>query len=863
MKKTSYQKNPYRLPQAVEPVVYYISLKPDLKNFTFTGEECIAIKVIQVIDEITLHALDLKINNVRVSQNGQDVAVFKIFFNKKFETVTIKLIGVITPGNATINLKFSGDLNDKMHGFYRTSYEIKGKKMWGASTQFEATDARRAFPCFDEPVKKAEFIIDITAPKEYTILSNMPAIEEFVKGGLKKVIFQETPVMSTYLLAFVIAHLESIAAIDKNGIPIKVWTVPGKKDQGSFALNVALHALPYFGEWFGIPYDLSKLDMVALPDFAAGAMENWGLVTFKERELLIDPKNSSAATKQRVAEVIDHELAHQWFGNLVTMEWWSDLWLNEGFASYMGPKAVNHQFPEWDVWTQYVVDEFISALHDDGTLNTHAIEIPVKNPHEIREVFDAITYSKGSVVCRMLEYYLGEEVFRGGLNLYLNRYRYGNAATTDLWQALEEYSGKPIKEMMASYTRQPGYPVITVYKKNNGELGVEQKRFLFDGKLDRQRLLWKTPVGIIAPRINTPIFTYLKKRNAKIPLDFKRKPDWLKINPGQSGFYRVHYPVEMWRDLTESMGKAGYGALSAIDKIGFIDDSIALARAGYIKTALLLELFEKCRNETDFNVWSAISGGMSAVDDLISGEDFHFSFKNFGKFMFREIASTIGWEAARDDDHLRILLRSLALRQWGGYGHEETISEAKKRFDGFIAKGKLNPDLRHVVYGLVAENGAEEEFEKLLAFYRAADLHEEKNRILRALGAFRKKELLQKTLDFSISEEVRRQDTPLALMGIGLNPAARELAWEFLKANWKLLVERHHGGGFGSITRALSVIAGGLKTLAHFEDVKQFFKVNKVPGIDRAVKQSLERIRSNHEWLKRDKKDIEEWLKKK
>lgn len=863
MKKTINNSNPYRLPENIAPAVYNISLRLNLKDFTFSGEETINIQVIEKTREIILHSLDLEIENASVSQNGEGQVVSKISFNKKFETAVLKFKKAIDPGDASLVLKFKGALNDKMHGFYRTSYEIKGKKTWGASTQFEATDARRAFPCFDEPSQKAEFIIDITVPKEYTALSNMPALKESVKGGLKKVVFQKTPVMSTYLLAFVVAHLESIAAVDKNGVPVRVWTTLGKKEQGGFALDVALHALPYFGEWFGIPYNLPKLDMVALPDFAAGAMENWGLVTFRETALLIDPKNSSVAAKQRVAEVIDHELAHQWFGNLVTMNWWSDLWLNEGFASYMGPKAVDHQFPEWDVWTQYIADEFISALHDDGVRNTHAIEIPVKNPYEIREVFDAISYSKGSVVCRMLEHYLGEDAFRGGLNLYLNRYRYGNAKTTDLWATLEEYSGKSVREIMASYTCQPGYPVLTVHRKNNGKISVQQKRFFFDGKSSADNLLWKVPVGLISSTSHIPVFTYLKKKNGEIKIDSAAKLSWVKINPGQSGFYRTHYSVEMWRDIVKIIGKTSKDGLSGVDKIGFIDDSIALARAGHIKTPLLFELFEMCRNETDFSVWAAIAGGMSAIDDLISGEKFHLSFKEFGMFVFREIASIIGWEEAREDGHLRILLRSLALRHIGGYGHEETIIEAKKRFLKFTEQKGLNPDLRQIVYGLVAENGSEEEFEKLLALYRATDLHEEKARLLRALSSFRKKELAQRALDFSISNEVRLQDAPILLSGVGFNPLARELAWEFLKSNWKLLIKRHHGGGFGSITRCLEVIVGGLRTSDHFKDAKKFFEVNKVPGIDRAVKKSLERICSNHEWLKRDRKHIEEWLKNK
>ncbi len=859
MIKMRKKRNPILLPDVVEPAHYRLEFKIDLDNSTFHGKEDVGITIKGPSSRITLHAVDLEIKKAWLKADGQVIEARKITGDKKKETVTFDF-GKKIQGIANLSIEFEGRLNDKMHGFYRTSYNLNGVKKYGAATQFEATDARRAFPCWDEPARKAEFTVSLVVPEHLTALSNMPVVSEEPMGsGFKRVTYDTTPIMSTYLLAFVVADLESIESTDRNGVPVRVWTTPGKKEQGRFSLECALHALPYFSEWFGIPYALPKLDMVSLPDFAAGAMENWGLITYRETAMLVDPVNSAVTAKQRVAEVVDHELAHQWFGNLVTMQWWDDLWLNEGFASYMGPKAVDRQFPDWNVWTQYVADDFLIALHKDSLKNTHPVEVPVKNPYEISELFDAITYRKGSVVNRMIEHYLGEEDFRRGLNAYLNRHSYNNAKTEDLWQALEEVSGKPVRAIMASYTKQPGYPVVLVKSEKRGDeqvLSLEQKRFIVDGSKDKENLTWKIPVGVLTSNSGDPVFKYMEGQRMDFPLG-AGADGWVKLNPSQSGFYRVLYSPDL---LSKLIGAVESGELGTVDRLGFLDDVFALSRAGYTKTSQALSVLSAYRNETDFSVWTAISKNLRYLSILLAEEAWKDAFNIFARELFRHIAHSKGWDKSPGDSHLDVMLRSLALRNLGGYGDEATIGEARNRFESYITGGSLDPDLKSPVYSLVSENGGQEELEKLLNLYDRTDLHEEKNRILAAIGNFQTEEILRNVLEFAFSEKVRPQDLPVALTHIGQNPKGRSIAWEFVKEKWQMLMDRYHEGGLFLIGRIIEGTTTAFAATDKLRDVNHFFKTHKVPGAKRTIKQSLETIRLNIAVLKRDREDIKQWL---
>jgi puromycin-sensitive aminopeptidase len=621
---------------------------------------------------------------------------------------------------------------------------------------------------------------------------------------------------------------------------------------------VALHTLPYFAQWFGIPYALPKLDMVSLPDFASGAMENWGLVTYRETALLVDPVNSSAAARQRVASVVDHELAHQWFGNLVTMEWWTDLWLNEGFASYVGPKAVDAQFPEWDTWTQFVSGETLGSMHSDSLKNSHPIEIPVKNPHEIREIFDSITYGKGSSVNRMLEFYLGEEVFRRGLRAYLKKYAYANAKTVDLWSALEKASGKPVKAMMASFTKQEGYPVLTVREKKSAgkrrvlELG--QKRFLFDGSADKARASWKVPVGARSRGSKKPLYAMMSTRRSTLSVPCAAQ-DWIKLNPGQSGFYRVAYSPELLGRLIPALD----GELAVPDRLGFLDDAFVLARAGELQTTQVLDILAGCEGQTDYNVWSTVGGIVAQIENILGREEAG-PYAAFARTLFGRIGRRLGWTTRAQDTPLDLLLRPLVLGRLGHYGDTAVVNEAAGRFRSFAAGGTLDPNLRGAVFAVAAEHGGRTEQEKLFEIYRKSPLQEEKVRTLRALTRFGDAPLVRATLAFVMSDAVRSQDKFMAFTGFGANAKARKLSWEFLKSEWKTVEKLYAGGNVGLLSATLAGSVSGFVTKPDLDDAARFFAAHRVPGTERATRQALEVIRANIAWSARDRRAVAGWL---
>ena len=492
------------LPANVKPSRYKLTLEPNLEDFTFRGEESVDIEVLEPTGEIVLNCIEIAIISCDLMLgDGTTLAPQETSFDETQQTVTFKFASMLPPGTARLDIWFTGELNNKLRGFYRSRYTaVDGQERYLATTQFEATDARRAFPCWDEPAQKASFDLTVAIPSDLVAVSNMPvASETELRTGIKAVRFAETPMMSTYLLAFVIGDLASVEQRAEDGTLVRVWSTRGKEEQGRFAMETSAKLLGYFNEHFGIPYPLPKLDHIAIPDFAAGAMENWGAITYREVVLLVDPENTSEAVRQRVAGIISHEMAHMWFGDLVTMAWWNGLWLNESFASWMGDKAVDHLFPEWEQWTQFLVGDTTSALSLDGLKNSHPIEQEVNNPAEIDQLFDAISYSKGASILRMLEHFLGAEVFRQGLHQYLTKHQYGNAETHDLWDALGRASGQPVADIMDTWVKQTGYPVLEVQVNRQAQgidVTLSQSRFVYESILGRQEAddtLWRAPSG--------------------------------------------------------------------------------------------------------------------------------------------------------------------------------------------------------------------------------------------------------------------------------------------------------------------------------------------------------------------------------
>ncbi|MFQ6028558.1 MAG: M1 family metallopeptidase [Dehalococcoidia bacterium] len=854
------------LPTNVRPGKYTLKLQPDLQNFTFQGEETIDIEVSQATAQIQLNCDEIEIQSARLVRGGQSTPTSGINYDKDREMVTLSFASTVATGTAQLEVNFTGELNDKLRGFYRSQYvNPEGETSYLATTQFEATDARRAFPCWDEPSHKARFELTLVIPENLIAVSNTPVAEETEAGpGLKSVRFGETPVMSTYLLAFVVGDLTHIEQQATNNTRVGVWTTRGKEQQGQFALETSARMLSFFNDYFGIAYPLEKLDHIAIPDFAAGAMENWGAITYRETALLVDPENSSAGTRQRVAEVVAHEMAHMWFGDLVTMEWWDDLWLNESFASWMGTKAVDWAFPEWQMWTQFVNMDTNRALSLDGLKNSHPIEQEVKDPAEIGQLFDAISYSKGASVIRMLEQFLSPETFRQGLHQYLSANEYANARTEDLWTALQDASNQPVTSIMNTWTGQMGYPVLRVESREGSdhlELILSQQRFVYDsllGEEEPEPLVWQVPVGVAVKGSDEPASMVMDQPQASIRVTARPGADqWFKVNPLQTGFFRVNYASEDWERLVPAINSL---ELPATDRLGIQNDAYALVKAGLLPVTQFLSLAQAYANEGDASVWSDLASNLRDIELLVADEPIHEQFRAFARNLFRPAAQRIGWEARSGEGHLDALLRSTVLGQVGSYGDPEFLGQASQRFARYLNDpSSLHPDLRGIVYSLAAQAGDRNTYNQLWDLEQAADLQEEKIRLLLSLARFSQPELLQETLQRSLSDDVRSQDTITLVASVAANLKGRDLAWQFVKDQWAEFDRRYGGGGFG-LMRLVS-ICSNFTTEAKQQDVESFFQEHPVPAAERTIRQSLERVRLNIKWLEKNRQELAAWFR--
>ncbi len=852
MKKT--RSKAVRLSKNVIPERYKLLFKPDLQAFTFLGEETIFLNIKKETNSITLHSknLDIEVAEVR-SSSVRETFALKISYDKDAETAAFLFPKKIPAGKAELKLVFRGILNTNMRGFYQSHYVHEGVKKVLATTQFEAADARGAFPSFDEPEFKAEFEISVMTPPGMTAISNtIPIATHEHEGGYKVVDFSPTPKMSTYLAAFIVGEFESLEKKSKNGTIVRVSAVKGKGHQGKFALDCSVKFLEFYEKYFDIPYPLPSLDLIAIPDFEVAGMENWGAITFREAALLFDPDHSSTSTKQQVALVVAHEIAHQWFGNLVTMEWWTHLWLNEGFASYIEYVALDHVFPEWDMWTQFSAHDLARALRLDALKSTHPIEVEVHHPDELAGIFDAVSYSKGASIIRMLAAYLGEKDFRNGLSYYLKKHSYGNASTAHLWEAFEKISKKPVRRIMQMWTSVGGHPVITIEKKGT-KLQLSQERFFsspISQKANKEKTLWQIPMVLLSGKKEKRIL--MGKKKMSLPYD----SSLIKLNSNEVGMYRVRYPKEM----LENLGKLVKSKkLPPSDRLGIVRDIFALAESGKKDTTEALALLGSYVNEDDYTVWTEIATGLSEVSGLIYEQSFYGAFKNFKRQLLEPLVKKLGWVKKPNEKHTTALLRSLVLLQAGLAGDEKVISQAQKYFQDFLSYGtKIAVDIRAVVYTIVGRFGGMKEHQALLTMYKEETLQEEKTRIGRGLANFKDEKLLQKTLEFALSEHVRFQDGYTIVAMVWRSLYGSNLAWNFVKKNWNLFLERYGGG---MILFHLLECADIFSTKAHAEDIKKFFKTHPAPSAEHTIKQVLEKINSNVLWLERDKEKIKNWLK--
>jgi puromycin-sensitive aminopeptidase len=821
--------DPYRLPRTVVPSRYDLRLEPDLANATFAGRVEIAVTIHEAVDEIVLNAAELRIAEASIENSAVNRSTAVVTLEEETERCRLRFGQSLAPGEWWLTLTFSGVLNDKLRGFYRSSYKNQaGETRTLAATQFEATDARRAFPCWDEPAFKAVFSSTLVLPPELQVVSNTAVAEERVENGKKVIRFADTIPMSTYLAAYIVGELEATAPTMIGKTPLRVWCVPGKKQLSAFGQAIGAFSLGFYEEYYGRKYPGDKLDLIAIPDFAAGAMENLGAITFRETALLVDEATATHAERERVADVVAHENAHMWFGDLVTMSWWNGLWLNEAFATFMEMLAVDAWKPEWRRWTTFGVSRS-SALSVDGLRSTRPIEFPVEAPKDADAMFDVLTYEKGASVLRMLEQYIGPTVFRDGVRRYLDRHAFGNTETADLWRALGEASELPIPEVMDGWIFHPGYPLIDVEKTAEGPVVLRQRRFLYlgDEPGSVEEPVWRTPVQLrfLEGGADRPEQALLSGGEA---VTFEMgHANGVLVNAGGHGFYRVRYSPDLLARLLGSLDR-----LEAIERFNLVNDAWASVLAGLTPIAEFLDLTKHFRGERDKNVWSVIVGAFQTLNRM--------SERPWLAPLVRDrltpAVEELGWSPRPGESELIGQLRGDLLRALGTIGDDAGVqARAAELFSG----PSLDANVSAAAVAILAHVGDATRYEEFADRFRKARTPQEEQRYLLALAGFRPPELVEKTLARTMNGDVRTQDAPFVLRALLMSVHGRGQAWMFLQDNWERLNAVLPPNGIRRVCEAVV----GLATPEWERQVRTFFEAKKVNLGGKTLEQYLEQLR--------------------
>jgi len=826
----SHQIQDYRLPKNVKPRRYDIRLEPDLKAFTFKGDESVAIEVIDSTAEIVLNALELEIDSATVERAGRSLKASVRMVPQK-ERALLCFSEPLDSGDYTLKIAFRGILNDKLHGFYRSQYtDAAGKSHVAATTQFESTDARRAFPCWDEPELKASFKIILAVDEHLAAISNAGQESERKLGnGRKEVVFKETIVMSTYLVAFIVGEFDATAPIDA-GTPLRVIHLPGKADLTPFAKQIGSFSLKFFADYYGLAYPGDKLDLLAIPDFASGAMENLGAITFRETALLADEKTASRAELERVADVVSHENAHMWFGDLVTMRWWNGIWLNEAFATFMEMLAVDAWKPEWKRWESFSVSR-AAAMAVDGLRSTRPIEFTVLSPEECRAMFDILTYEKGAAVLRMLEQYLRPEVFRDGIRRYLRKHQFNNTETSDLWDALEDASREPVRKMMDSWIFQPGFPIVdAAATPDSCGLRLSQRRFFY--LKDDSEQLWHVPIMIRARTDKGIVTKKLLMTDREATVDLGGKVEWAFLNEGGHGFYRVHYAPELLAGLTRNLGE-----LQAIERFGLVSDTWAATLAGMGPLSEFLKMARLFTSETDLNVWRAIIGAFNYLD-LIASESDRPALAAAVRATVGVAMARLGWEAKGGESELERQLRGILLAVVGTIGDDK---EVQKRAGELYARFEDNPaaadrDIAPALVSILAHAGDAKRYDQFKDKFKSARTPQEEQRYLYSLAGFRDLALLRATMGMTLDGQVRTQNAPYVMHSLLLNTAARYEAWDFIRKNWDEMSRKYPDNALPRMCEAVVAL------LDREDEVKSFFTTHRVRLGAKIIDQHMERL---------------------
>jgi puromycin-sensitive aminopeptidase len=844
---------PSRLPGNVVPSRYEIRIQPDLGPGTFMGAATVEVTVREPVDEIVLNAAELHFQEITIQDHRGTIVPGTATLDEEAEQARLVFPQTLGPGPWQLSLAFTGTLNDRLRGFYRstvkasqpsplstggggTSAGKEGELL--AVTQFEATDARRAFPCWDEPAFKAIFQVTLVIEDGLTAISNTGAVSQGRIPGTTKqeVRFAPTIRMSTYLVAFVVGRLEATQATRVDDTPIRIWCVPGKTHLAGFAQEVAAFSLRFFEEYYGMPYPGDKLDLIAIPDFAFGAMENLGAITFRETALLVDERIATHAELARVADVVAHEIAHMWFGDLVTMAWWNGLWLNEAFATFMEMLAVDAWKPSWERWATFGASR-AAALLVDGLGSSRAIEFTVVAPKDADAMFDVLTYEKGGAVLRMLEQYLGPTIFRDGVRRYLADHQFENAETSDLWRALEGVSHQPIPVIMDGWIFRPGYPMVTVRAADLGRvLYFSQCRFAYLAGGSDASQTWQVPINFRVQVDGEVRSMRLLLSSVEERLELPGRVDWIVANEGGHGFYRVRYA----RDLLERLRDRPFDILAPVERFNLINDAWASALAGLLPIDEYLDLTTRFRDETDRNVWTALLASLAYLDRVIPASD-RPRLEALVQDRLGPAVARLGFTPLAAESELTRQLRGELLQAAGTLGNDAAVqTRARDLYAGYRDDpAGADPDVLAALIAMLAYTGGESEYTEFLAKFKAAQTPQEEQRYLFSLAGFRGAGLLRQTLHLTVNGEVRTQDAPYLVRSLLMSVHARELAWPFVKAHWDTLERQYPLGGLRRMCEGITALA----TPALEADVREFFAAGNISLGGKTLEQYLEQLR--------------------
>ncbi len=824
-----------RLQDIFSPSDYNLSLNLERVKRQFNGIVTIRGILLAESGYIPVHAQGLEILSVAVDGKA---ATFSTHDN---DELRITQDGLAAKSHVIV-VSFSGKITDPMHGLYPCYFEHNGIKKELLATQFESHHAREVFPCIDEPAAKATFDVCLTTEPNITVLGNMPIKSQVKDDNLLVTTFQTTPRMSTYLLAWVTGELHKKTAHTKRNIEVNVWATPAQSPTSlDFALDIAVHSIDFYEQYFDTVYPLPKSDHVALPDFSSGAMENWGLVTYRETTLLSDPKTASISSRQYIATVIAHELAHQWFGNLVTMEWWNNLWLNESFATLMEYITVDALYPQWNMWLEFATNESIMALRRDSIDGVQSVQTNVNHPDEISTLFDgAIVYAKGARLLRMLQTYVGNDAFQAGLKQYFKDFAYSNTEGDDLWNAIALSSGKDIATLMNTWISQPGYPVLHVNSRDE-RITISQEQFFVGPHAPSERV-WPIPLN----SSNKQLPQLLTERSLTINSG-DQTPLWLNV--GDTSHFITHYDQAL---IDQHIQNICDGKMSVIDRVQLLDEATLLARAGVIPSARLIQLLTAYASETDEHVWTIIFVTLGELRKFVENDNAaEHQLRQLSARMAQHQYDRLGWvmvpNESEDDTKLRATILNLTL-----YGESQPAIDQARELYSSTNLNELDAELRPLIISTVARYGDETVVDELLAQYQATQSGELRQDICLGITSTRVPHKITELLDAIKNDAiVRPQDASHWFVYLIRGRDSRQVAWQWLQDNWQWAIDAFSGDK--SYDEFARYSAGALMTRQQLQQYIDFFKPKRdVPALTRIIDMGISEITGKVELIERD-----------